>query len=205
MLWAFDQLPADDRLVDAGLGEVAWRVVLIVVLVAGVEELLFRGVLWESLSRFTDRALWVVLASSALFGLWHFGSAWQAAERSTGSGIDGWVLAANMVAPALAGLVLGWARLRSRSLLGTDHPPRHRQQPPGDSHSHAVVEPVLACRRPRRELPLAYARPEQHRRVDGDSGRTTKRERVSFWEASAARMAADGPDRFSRTFGLFWG
>ena len=114
----------DARVRDAGTGEFLYQVIVrIPVGTVLVEELAFRGVLLALLMRRTT-VRWAVLASSALFGLWHVLPAIGIEEANPlladwlGAGI-GPVLAVvgAVLGTTAAGLVFCWLRLRSASLL----------------------------------------------------------------------------------------
>lgn len=88
------------------------------------EELMFRGVLQGSLMRcFAPRI--AVLIGAALFGLWHISSSLGLTEGNAGltdtlgSGTVGQVvgIVGAVAATTAAGLLFGWLRLRSDSLL----------------------------------------------------------------------------------------
>ena len=78
------------------------------------EELAFRGVLLAQLRRVAPdgRAL---LASSAVFALWHLGPA--VSSLGSGDGPSALAVAGTLVATGAGGLAFGWLRLRSGSLL----------------------------------------------------------------------------------------
>lgn len=108
--------PLRDVLAAAAPGESAGTVLLRVTVLIPIgtvlcEELAFRGVLLAlALRAFSPRI--AVAVVSAVFGLWHVASA-QAPGGTTGpSAVAGVVLAT-----AVGGLVLGWLRHRSGSLL----------------------------------------------------------------------------------------
>jgi membrane protease YdiL (CAAX protease family) len=90
------------------------------------EELAFRSVLWGLLHRLTH-VRWVLLGSSALFGLWHVLPAVAgAANLAVGAALAGLGGAAQLVAvagtvsfTAVGGVVAGELRRRSGSLLAS--------------------------------------------------------------------------------------
>jgi membrane protease YdiL (CAAX protease family) len=113
----------DDRADVSGprlLFEIAIPVLLLTVI---PEEFAFRGVLLASgRQRWGDRG--AVLATSALFGLWHVSPTLNTlsenrqlddATETTGGTIL--LIAGTVLATFVAGLLFGWLRLRSRSLL----------------------------------------------------------------------------------------
>ena len=110
----------DDRVATLNAGEVAVEaLVRIPVGTALVEELLFRGVLLALLlRRYRDGP--AVAWSSGLFGLWHvlpaLGFAEANAGLGTGRGADVLAVAVTVIFTGLAGALLAWLRLRSRSL-----------------------------------------------------------------------------------------
>ena len=92
-----------------------------------VEEIAFRSVLWGMLARHA-RAKRVLIASSALFGLWHILPSLHLASsnrgvgdafRSTGSAATVVVVAATVGFTAIGGAVAGELRRRSGSLLAS--------------------------------------------------------------------------------------
>jgi uncharacterized protein len=114
----------DDDRARLGVGSLWFEVVVsILVLTVVPEELTFRGVLLGAGSEAwgTRRGM---LASSALFGLWHIaptlGTAGQNAQLadagSTAAGTAGVVVGAVMVT-FVAGMVFSWLRLRSGSVI----------------------------------------------------------------------------------------
>lgn len=90
------------------------------------EELAFRSVLWGLLQRLTH-VRWVVLGSSALFGLWHVLPAVAgAANQAVGAALAGFGSAAHLVViagtvafTAAGGLVAGELRRRSGSIFAS--------------------------------------------------------------------------------------
>ncbi len=90
------------------------------------EELAFRSVLWGLLHRLTH-VRWVLLGSSALFGLWHVLPAVAgAANQGVGAALAGFGSAAQLVAiaatvtfTACGGVVAGELRRRSGSVLAS--------------------------------------------------------------------------------------
>ena len=114
----------DDERVDVSSAGLVYEVVVTILLVTVIpEELAFRGVLLASGS--TQWGVrWAVLATSALFGLWHISPALTTASANTDVSevtmASSGALAAVTVSVAatfVAGLVFCWLRLRSRSLL----------------------------------------------------------------------------------------
>jgi membrane protease YdiL (CAAX protease family) len=83
-----------------------------------LEEIGFRGVLfgaWASASGDTM----AMIGSAAVFGLWHIGPTWVAADLNGVTGrrrLAAWI-AAGVVATFGAGIVLAWLRVQSGSLL----------------------------------------------------------------------------------------
>jgi membrane protease YdiL (CAAX protease family) len=71
---------------------------------AFVEELIFRGVLWQVLTGFFQRDLVALLLQALLFGLWHW--------KGFPGGPSGMVLV------FVWGVILGWVRRRSGGMLG---------------------------------------------------------------------------------------
>ena len=109
----------DDDRAEIGAGALALEVLVVIPLGTVVlEELAFRGVLLGlARRRWGDRAA-VGLASLA-FGLWHVPVAIGTAGSNEASADAGTALtvAATVAATAVAGVVLCWLRLRSRSLV----------------------------------------------------------------------------------------
>lgn len=107
----------DDR-VDAGLGGMLLRVLVVIpVGTVIVEELLFRSALHGLLSRVLT-PLWTVVAGSVLFGLWHVlpaanGGAVSSDAVSVGST---WLVVGTFVATTVAGALFIWLRERSGSV-----------------------------------------------------------------------------------------
>jgi membrane protease YdiL (CAAX protease family) len=83
-----------------------------------VEELIFRGVLLGLLRRITPTVV-AVLVTSILFGLWHVYPAWRgdAENQALVSAGKLSTVFGTMAATTLAGLVFGWLRVASRSLV----------------------------------------------------------------------------------------
>lgn len=108
-----------DRSAWSMAGEVLLRIPFGTVL---LEEVAFRGVLLGQLARRRTLRTGLV-GSSLLFGLWHVLPAWGIGTvnpllRSAGVGRAVAVLGA-VAATMVAGLFMGWIRLRARSLLAT--------------------------------------------------------------------------------------
>jgi membrane protease YdiL (CAAX protease family) len=102
-------------LAEAAPGETAGTVLLraAVLIPLGTvlcEELAFRGVLLALALRMSSPRVAVAVVS-AVFGLWHIAPA----RASDGAGSP--AVAGTVLSTALGGLVLGWLRLRSGSLL----------------------------------------------------------------------------------------
>jgi membrane protease YdiL (CAAX protease family) len=115
---AFSSAFDDDR-VEIGFG--AMLVKALVVIPIGtvlVEELIFRGVLLGLLRRITPTVV-AVLVTSILFGLWHVYPAWRgdAENQALVSAGKLSTVLGTMAATTLAGLVFGWLRVASRSLV----------------------------------------------------------------------------------------
>jgi uncharacterized protein len=110
----------DDKRVDveAGAAELAHQTLLrIPVGTALFEELAFRGVLLALLVRRRGTA-GAVLASSALFGLWHVRPTLGAASANGVTGpASAALVAAAVGATAVAGIGFSWLRLRGRHLV----------------------------------------------------------------------------------------
>jgi uncharacterized protein len=87
-----------------------------------LEEIAFRSVLWSVLARRLPTR-WVLLTTSALFGLWHLLPAIQAADRGASApagGVPGvLVVAGTLVVTTAGGLVFGLMRYRSGSVLAS--------------------------------------------------------------------------------------
>ena len=86
------------------------------------EEVLFRGVLLGWLLRRTSEAR-AMVASSALFGLWHILPTWQALDlyqdgaiRTSGGAAVAVAVLGGVVVTAVVGLLFSWLRLRTDSL-----------------------------------------------------------------------------------------
>ena len=98
----------DDDRVDVGAGSMLWRAVVVIPLATVVmEELAFRGVLLGLLRRLVDDRP-AVLVAAVLFGLWHVPG-----TLDDGPG----AVIGTVLATAFAGVVLGWLRLGSGSLV----------------------------------------------------------------------------------------
>lgn len=100
----------DDDRADISLAELLVRVIVIIpVGTALAEELIFRGVIFAILVKMRAPA---IIMSSVLFGLWHL----LPAGLGQGDQTLG-IVAGTFVATCGAGLVFGWLRSRSGSLL----------------------------------------------------------------------------------------
>jgi membrane protease YdiL (CAAX protease family) len=108
VLWAAGSL-SDTRWADTDVTTTLLHAVVIILGVACLEEVLFRGLLlrWCSSGLSTPAG---VAISSVAFGLWHIAPEHQ----RSGWGI---VLGLVVVGTALAGVFLCWLRLRTRSLV----------------------------------------------------------------------------------------
>ncbi len=117
------ELLSDDRLRGVGLVGLAYHTLLrIPVGTAVFEEVLFRGVLFGALARMASRNA-ALVASSALFGLWHVLPTLDALETNaagdvaeSGLGLVGAVVG-SVVVTALAGAAFAWLRERADSLV----------------------------------------------------------------------------------------
>jgi membrane protease YdiL (CAAX protease family) len=114
---------SDARVVDASRVEAATHVLVrIPFATALAEELVFRGVILGLGLRARDRN--AALAISALaFGLWHVGAALHPERQRATAGVVGHRLApapmvavGDVVATSIAGVALGWLRIRSDSI-----------------------------------------------------------------------------------------
>lgn len=119
-LWLFDPV-ADQRLADAGAGELGGRVLESLFGVAVVEEVVFRqGLLvgWSRLARRPARGIGPagvgLVASSLAFGLWHVAAEQARVEAAGGSSWE--VLLGVAATGLLAGPFLTVIRLRSGGL-----------------------------------------------------------------------------------------
>ena len=99
----------DDDRASIGAAELAARALVVIPIgTVLVEEVAFRGVLLGLALRLTSPVR-AALLTAVTFGLWHVLPAWRA---------DGAAVAAGaLVATTAAGLVFGWLRTRSGSLL----------------------------------------------------------------------------------------
>lgn len=97
--------------IDLSAGEMLFQVLVeIPVATVALEELAFRGVLASAFHRVTSPVR-AVVATSALFGLWHVPSAWQTADVGDVAATLGTV-----VVTAAAGVVFQLMKDRTRSL-----------------------------------------------------------------------------------------
>jgi len=109
----------DDSRADAGVVELLIRVVVVIPIgTVLVEELIFRGELLALLRRVTPTAVALVVCS-VVFGLWHVFPAWLSPPDNTALEEISRTGAAfgTFVSTTLAGLVFGWLRLVSGSLV----------------------------------------------------------------------------------------
>jgi membrane protease YdiL (CAAX protease family) len=115
-----------DQRAEIDGGQVIYEIgVSIVLLIAIPEEFAFRGVLLGSaVSLWRERQAMVI--TSALFGVWHIQPTLATMSDNPGvSGLSGTtsgrliVVLSAVVVTFVAGLVFGWLRLRSRSLLAS--------------------------------------------------------------------------------------
>ncbi len=109
----------DDSRADAGVIELLIRVVVVIPLgTVLVEELIFRGMLLALLRRIAPTAVALVVCS-ILFGLWHVFPAWLSPPDNTAldeiSRTD--ATFGTLISTTIAGLVFGWLRLVSGSLV----------------------------------------------------------------------------------------
>lgn len=106
-LWVFVSSTLQGVQMPYVSGEISfWTVILAPLLVAYTEELVFRGVLWAALARITDSGNKILLQTSVLFALVHLvnrGGLYELPHRF------------------VAGLLLGWLRLRSGSIIPSVH------------------------------------------------------------------------------------
>ncbi|MGY2067024.1 CPBP family intramembrane glutamic endopeptidase [Blastococcus sp. SYSU DS0619] len=113
-------LLADARLADAGSAEVAYQTLIRIPLGTVLwEEIAFRGVLLAALLRLVSPRA-AVVASAALFGLWHIRPTLSATTANAlTDGSAGLVVAVLLgcAFTAAAGVLFAWLRLRSGSLL----------------------------------------------------------------------------------------
>lgn len=83
-----------------------------------IEEVAFRGAIPALLGRVGAGTRTAVVASAALFGLWHVAPSLSAALEDSGSSTPVWVVVlGTVVFTTASGIGLGWLRYRSRSLL----------------------------------------------------------------------------------------
>ncbi|MDQ3825776.1 MAG: CPBP family intramembrane metalloprotease [Actinomycetota bacterium] len=80
------------------------------------EEAAFRGVLLAIASRVLP-ARSALAITSVVFGLWHIGSALATAEAGVSPALQGASVARVVVLTGMGGVILGWLRQRSDSLL----------------------------------------------------------------------------------------
>jgi len=114
----------DDDRARLGTGSLVFEVLVSILLLTVIpEELVFRGVLLGAGSEAWGRR-WGVLASSALFGLWHVAPTLDTAAQNAelaeaGSTVLGTVgvVAGAVGLTFVAGLVFSWLRLRSGSVV----------------------------------------------------------------------------------------
>lgn len=107
----------DHRVEEMSMGQLLVRAVLLVPLGTVLcEEVAFRGVLFAIASRVLPARLALVI-TSVVFGLWHIGSALRPAEVGVSPVLQGASLAGVVVVTGMGGVVLGWLRQRSDSLL----------------------------------------------------------------------------------------
>ncbi|MGI9615730.1 MAG: CPBP family intramembrane glutamic endopeptidase [Acidimicrobiales bacterium] len=110
---------SDDRFSDLSTSDLVVEVLVRVPFSTALfEELLFRGVLLGLLLMVTSRGTAIAL-SSLLFGLWHVLTGGDFADSNSGlaSTSASTVILANVLVTAVAGVPLGWLRMRSKSLL----------------------------------------------------------------------------------------
>jgi membrane protease YdiL (CAAX protease family) len=90
----------------------------IIVVTALLEELIFRGALWAAFRRCGHRAGagLAVVASAALYGLWHIGPTIHA-ERAMHRAPSLSAILASVATTFLLGLLLGFVRERTRSVI----------------------------------------------------------------------------------------
>ena len=110
----------DERVAGLGIGGLAWLALVRIPLGTVVlEEVAFRGVLlgtWAA-RRSVREAL---LGQGLVFGLWHVTPTWIALETNgvvVGSIGGAAAIAGGVVVTAVAGVLFGWLRLRSGSVL----------------------------------------------------------------------------------------
>jgi membrane protease YdiL (CAAX protease family) len=98
-----------------GLGELLQQVLVVIPLsTVVVEEVAFRGTLLGLLLVLVPRG-WALAVSAAVFGLWHLAAVIASTHGSTGH--VALVGLGTVAATGAAGVVFGWLRLRSGSLL----------------------------------------------------------------------------------------
>lgn len=111
-----------------GVGEVLLEAFVVFPLATVVpEEILFRSVLWGVLARRLS-ATWVLVTTAGLFGLWHVLPALDLAgtNQAIGEAAEGheavaqWaIVVGTVLLTAVGGLVFGWLRQRSDSVLAS--------------------------------------------------------------------------------------
>lgn len=109
------RLLIEDRILDAGVLEIAYHTTIRIPLATALgEELIFRGALYALLRR--GRSRWAAaLMTSALFGLWHILPTLESLEsrdgfNGRGAAVKAKAVAASVAATAAAGLGFTWLR-----------------------------------------------------------------------------------------------
>lgn len=117
VLWAAGWIPSDDRYRALDGWHLALHCLTIVVFVAVVEEVLFRGVIL-GLGAPQGRAFRGVVVSSIAFGLWHFAAEVSRTDAGSSTSLGRWAgVAAGLLVTTASGFLFAWLRLRGRHVL----------------------------------------------------------------------------------------